>query len=101
MVLSTLSLNRYRCPQRKAAETIVYLASSDEVDKVSGKYFIKKNKFHPHKPHTLNWPERKPGHFAKNKPGFAYEIKEKEVEKKEELPENKATAKSDDKPGGA
>ncbi len=88
-------------PPKKAAETIVYLASADELDKVSGKYFIKKKQVPSSLASYSQLARKETWALCEEHTGFTYEIKEKEDAKKENTPENTVTAKSDDKPGGA
>ncbi len=88
-------------PPKKAAETIVYLASSDEVDKVSGKYFIKKKQVPSSQASYSQLAGKETWALCEEQTGFTYKIKEKEGAKKEDTSENTVTTKSDDKPGGA
>jgi len=90
---------------KKGAETIIYLASSDEVEKINGKYFIKKRAV-PSSQATYSLTVRKAiWVFCQEQTGFTYEfnepVVEKEVKKEETKIEVETKGKSDDKPGGA
>lgn len=88
---------------QKGAETIVYLASSPDVEKISGKYFIK-NKAVPSssasydtKTSDLVW------ELCKQQTGFEYAFKEKTPEKETTVTDNEkneGVKSDDDKPGG-
>lgn len=87
---------------QKGAETIVYLASSPVVEKISGKYFVK-NKVIPSSSASYNtkasdyvW------ELCRQQTGFEYEFKEKPVDlekKVEDSNDAKAKKSDDDKPG--
>ncbi len=86
---------------KKAAETIVYLAASDEVKKTNGKYFIKKKAVPSSQASYSPSARNMVWGWCEEQTGFTYEIMEKEAQKEENKTETTIKGKSDDRPGGA
>ena len=88
---------------KKGAETIIFLASSSDVEKTNGKYFIKKKVVPSSRASYLLSARKAVWAMCEEQTGFRYEIKAAEKETqvvKERKTEEKVKGKSDDKPGG-
>lgn len=84
----------------KGAATIVYLATSDEVDMVSGKYFVKGR---PVTSSMSSYNKRATTHIwnmCKEFTDFEYEIKQPEKKSEEKKEEIEPKQSNDNKPGG-
>ena len=84
---------------KKGAETIVYLATSSEVEKVNGKYFIKKRAVPSSQASYLPSARKEVWKLCQEYTGFSYQIKKSQVINEVEKTET-TTGKPDDRPGG-
>jgi len=101
-VIDTLFKPIQITPQ-KGAETIVYLASSPDVEKINGKYFIKSKAVPSSSASYDTKTSDRVWELCRQETGFEYEFKEKTIEKETDTVENNTNElpkSDDDKPGG-
>lgn len=84
---------------KKGAETIVHLAVSENLEKISGKYFIKKKAVPSSTASYSKSARNEVWALCEEQTGFTYKINEV-LKKENKETETTTKAKSDDKPGG-